>query len=108
MKEEFLTYKYDPISKNISFFTPFQLIKVRLVSCINFKTIVPWFVRYKTVFNTSGKINFPENGAITCFNVSPVKIPPVWNVRIVNCVPGSPIDCAAIIPTASPNAIDFL
>ena len=29
-------------------------------------------------------------------------IPPVWNVLIVNCVPGSPIDWAAIIPTASP------
>ena len=28
--------------------------------------------------------------------------PPVWNVRIVSCVPGSPIDCAAMIPTASP------
>jgi hypothetical protein len=26
----------------------------------------------------------------------------VWNVRIVSCVPGSPIDCAAMIPTASP------
>ena len=29
--------------------------------------------------------------------------PPIWNVRIVNCVPGSPIDCAAITPTASPT-----
>ena len=28
--------------------------------------------------------------------------PPEWNVRIVSCVPGSPIDCAAMIPTASP------
>ncbi|CSB28374.1 Uncharacterised protein [Vibrio cholerae] len=28
--------------------------------------------------------------------------PPMWNVRIVSCVPGSPIDCAAITPTASP------
>ena len=28
--------------------------------------------------------------------------PPVWNVRIVNWVPGSPIDCAATMPTASP------
>src|SRR5581483_3610496 len=25
--------------------------------------------------------------------------PPVWNVRIVSCVPGSPIDCAAMMPT---------
>ncbi|OUJ96476.1 hypothetical protein BXA18_04795, partial [Acinetobacter baumannii] len=29
--------------------------------------------------------------------------PPTWNVRIVNCVPGSPIDCAAITPTDSPG-----
>ena len=28
--------------------------------------------------------------------------PPMWNVRIVSCVPGSPIDWAAITPTASP------
>ena len=29
-------------------------------------------------------------------------IPPVWNVRIVNCVPGSPMDCAAMMPVATP------
>ncbi len=29
--------------------------------------------------------------------------PPVWNVRIVSWVPGSPIDWAAMIPTASPT-----
>ena len=29
--------------------------------------------------------------------------PPVWNVRMVSCVPGSPIDCAAMMPTASPT-----
>ena len=28
--------------------------------------------------------------------------PPMWNVRMVSWVPGSPIDCAAITPTASP------
>ena len=28
--------------------------------------------------------------------------PPMWNVRIVSCVPGSPIDWAAITPIASP------
>ena len=28
--------------------------------------------------------------------------PPVWNVRMVSCVPGSPIDWAAMMPTASP------
>ena len=30
--------------------------------------------------------------------------PPVWKVRIVSWVPGSPIDCAAMIPTASPSS----
>nr|ARR75617.1 uncharacterized protein [uncultured bacterium] len=28
--------------------------------------------------------------------------PPTWKVRSVSCVPGSPMDCAAMIPTASP------
>ena len=32
--------------------------------------------------------------------------PPMWNVRIVSCVPGSPIDCAAMTPTASPMLIE--
>ena len=32
-------------------------------------------------------------------------MPPVWKVRIVSCVPGSPIDCAAMTPTASPSSI---
>ena len=29
--------------------------------------------------------------------------PPMWNVRMVSWVPGSPIDCAAMTPTASPE-----
>ena len=29
-------------------------------------------------------------------------VPPMWNVRSVSCVPGSPMDCAARMPTASP------
>ena len=28
--------------------------------------------------------------------------PPMWKVRMVSWVPGSPIDCAAMTPTASP------
>ena len=28
--------------------------------------------------------------------------PPVWKVRMVSCVPGSPIDWAAMIPTDAP------
>ena len=29
-------------------------------------------------------------------------VPPMWNVRSVSCVPGSPIDWAATMPTTSP------
>ena len=36
--------------------------------------------------------------------ISPPATPPVWKVLIVSCVPGSPIDCAAMIPTDSPIA----
>ena len=36
-----------------------------------------------------------------CVMSSPAT-PPVWNVRIVSWVPGSPIDWAAMMPTASP------
>ena len=28
-------------------------------------------------------------------------VPPMWNVRMVSCVPGSPMDCAAMMPVAS-------
>ena len=31
-------------------------------------------------------------------------LPPMWNVRIVNWVPGSPMLCAAMIPTAIPSS----
>ena len=34
---------------------------------------------------------------------TPAATPPVWNVRMVSCVPGSPIDWAAMMPTASPD-----
>jgi hypothetical protein len=30
--------------------------------------------------------------------------PPAWKVRIVSWVPGSPIACAATVPTASPRS----
>ena len=38
-----------------------------------------------------------------CVMSSPA-IPPVWNVRMVSWVPGSPIDWAAMMPTASPTS----
>ena len=30
--------------------------------------------------------------------------PPMWKVRMVSCVPGSPIDWAAMMPTAMPSS----
>src|ERR1700754_2965871 len=36
-----------------------------------------------------------------CVMSSAEATPPVWKVRIVSWVPGSPIDCAAMMPTAS-------
>ena len=33
--------------------------------------------------------------------------PPIWKVLMVSWVPGSPIDWAAIIPTASPLLTTF-
>ena len=34
-------------------------------------------------------------------------MPPVWNVRMVSCVPGSPMDWAAMTPTASPTSMSL-
>ena len=55
-------------------------------------------------------------GAVRCKRITPsylalicgclntcAAVPPMWNVRIVSCVPGSPMDCAAMMPTASPS-----
>ena len=35
--------------------------------------------------------------------MSPPATPPVWKVRMVSWVPGSPMDWAAMMPTASPS-----
>jgi hypothetical protein len=37
-----------------------------------------------------------------CLNTE-LAVPPMWKVRMVSCVPGSPMDCAAMMPTASPS-----
>jgi hypothetical protein len=50
---------------------------------------------------------FPEEWAITWDSSLIWAVPPTWKVLIVNWVPGSPIDCAAIIPIASPSATIF-
>ena len=40
--------------------------------------------------------------------ISSPATPPVWKVRMVSCVPGSPMDCAAMMPTASPRLTSSL
>jgi len=51
----------------------------------------------------------PSNFAINLFSseILPAT-PPTWNVLSVNWVPGSPIDCAAITPTASQFALYYV
>ena len=51
----------------------------------------------------SSSSTVPSNLAMSLFSseIFPA-IPPTWNVRRVSCVPGSPMDCAAITPTDSP------
>ena len=46
-----------------------------------------------------------DDAGQTAGDVASPATPPVWNVRIVSCVPGSPMDCAAMTPTASPSSI---
>ena len=54
-------------------------------------------------FHQSGMNFTVPSIAASCFvSCSSRAVPPTWNVRIVSCVPGSPIDWAAITPTASP------
>ena len=43
----------------------------------------------------------------TAGDVLALATPPVWKVRMVSWVPGSPIDWAAMTPTASPSSIDL-
>ena len=44
----------------------------------------------------------PLSVVIESSSAVPEAAPPMWNVLMVSCVPGSPIDCAATTPTASP------
>ena len=59
---------------------------------ISASTAAPFGLRASKISTTRGR---------PCVMSAPAT-PPVWNVRIVSCVPGSPIDCAAMMPTASP------
>ena len=46
----------------------------------------------------------PFLARVSLSSTSPPATPPMWNVRIVNCVPGSPILWAAMMPTAIPSS----
>ncbi len=51
------------------------------------------------------KRTVPESLLSSCVcSVPRVAVPPMWNVRMVSCVPGSPMDWAARTPTASPSS----
>ena len=48
------------------------------------------------IFTAPSKFDSMNDWSASC------AAPPMWKVRIVSCVPGSPIDWAAMTPTASP------
>ncbi len=47
------------------------------------------------------------DGAVVVLDQRAVATPPVWNVRMVSCVPGSPMDWAAMMPTARPSSTSW-
>src|SRR3989337_459467 len=51
------------------------------------------------IFTVPSKLDSKEDWSTTLADATP----PRWKVRMVSCVPGSPIDCAAMTPTASPR-----
>ena len=72
---------------------------------ITISTVFPSLSSPLTVFKSSIS-SLPPNLAIMLdSSETPPATPPTWNVRSVNCVPGSPIYCAAITPTASPFCV---
>ena len=55
-------------------------------------------------------LNFTVPSYLACILSSSEDLeaaPPIWKVLIVSWVPGSPIDWAATIPTASPGSTRF-
>ena len=53
-------------------------------------------------------LTLPSRLALSSFSSTPrVATPPMWKVRMVSWVPGSPIDCAAMIPTAMPGSTSW-
>ncbi len=78
----------DSSTSDISPLRPMQIISFR-----------PCF----TSWTSSPKTILPSAAAVLTFcSTMRLAVPPMWKVRSVSCVPGSPIDCAAITPTGSP------
>ena len=62
-------------------------------------TSLPWLSRAAArlrIFTLPAKLLSTNELSATC------AVPPMWKVRMVSWVPGSPMDWAAITPTASP------
>ena len=76
----------------IVIFGPRSVSSTVMRPAISASTAAPFGLRASKISTTRGR---------PCVMSAPAT-PPVWKVRIVSCVPGSPIDCAAMIPTASP------
>ena len=74
---------------------------------ITISTALPSESSPLTVFKSSISKRPPNLATILDSSEIPPATPPTWKVRSVNCVPGSPIDCAAITPTASPLWVIF-
>ena len=72
--------------------SPFSFSPMRTTPELSAMIAAPLGVRASNSSTTRGR---------PCVMSSPA-MPPVWNVRMVSCVPGSPIDWAAMMPTASP------
>ena len=63
-----------------------------------------WPASLRTTFR---RVNLTMPGRLARISFSSTAraaVPPMWNVRMVNCVPGSPMLWAAMIPTAIPSS----
>ena len=75
----------------------------RPVSSSSTRTTPEWWASTAAPFGVRASKSSTTRGK-PCVMSSPTT-PPVWNVRMVSCVPGSPMDWAAMTPTASPSSI---
>ena len=74
---------------------PFSSSAMRTTPDVRASMAAPFGVRASNSSTTRGRP----------WVMSSPAMPPVWKVRMVSCVPGSPMDWAAMTPTASPSSI---